>query len=45
MKKIIFFVFIFFITYNSYAIEEGPMAINIVDNPVSLNGTYEIGSL
>ena len=42
MKKLTFFIFVFFITFNSYAVEESPMAINIVDNPVSLNGTYEI---
>ncbi len=41
MKRLLPFIFIFF-AFNAYADSDNPMAINIVDNPVSLNGTYEI---
>lgn len=42
MKKVITLLFIFATAFYSFASNDNPMAINIIDNPVSLNGTYEI---
>lgn len=42
MKKVITLFFVFISAFYSFAGNENPMAVNIMDNPVSLNGTYEI---
>lgn len=42
MKKLITLLFIAAAAFPVFAGGNNPMAINIMDNPVSLNGTYEI---
>lgn len=42
MKRLITMLFIAAAAFPVFAGNNNPMAINIMDNPVSLNGTYEI---